>query len=471
FLAGVRLLFGQGTAPIFLVQQILGLGAVALTAFLARRCFGVRPALAAAALLGLYGQLAMLELKVMASTLAVFLSLASLLLLLTARERSWRFAAFLPGWVLGMACLARPNTLLFVPVAVLWLAWDGRRPKEGGRGIDTARLPAALLLTAGIAAAIAPATLRNLSVAGEWIVISSQAGITFYQANNERAQGGYTILPGFRGTPRDMRAQARTYAEKELGPGLTNADVSAYWMGRGLDYLRSHPAGAALLLAKKLRFWTTSDELSTEYVLPVERRWFPALWAMPLPFGVIFALAFLGARQTGLGRPEHALLYGFVLANLASVLIFYFSSRYRVPAVPVLAGFAGCGLVAAIDRFRQARHGFWMWLAPALALAAYSLTSWSDVLASQAAHQRFNYGKRFMQQQRFADALEQFQAAAGPLDHRWHVHFSLGNAYRRLGRREEALDAYERALELAPGQPAVAEMVNRLRDRLGRETP
>jgi tetratricopeptide (TPR) repeat protein len=242
-------------------------------------------------------------------------------------------------------------------------------------------------------------------------------------------------------------------------------------MGRGLDYLLSHPADAALLLAKKLRFWTTSDELSTEYVLPVERGWFPALWGMPLPFGVIFALAFLGARQTGLGRPEHALLYSFVLANLASVLIFYFSSRYRVSAVPVLAGFAGCGLVAAVDRYRQPGRGFWRWLAPALALAAYSVTSWSDVLASQAAHQHFNYGKRFMQQERFADALGQFQAAVGPLDHRWHVHFFLGDAYRRLGRQEEALDAYERALELAPTQPAVAQMVARMRHHLGREKP
>ena len=70
--------------------------------------------------------------------------------------------------------------------------------------------------------------------------------------------------------------------------------------------------------------------------------------------------------------------------------------------VPVLAGFAGCGLVAAADRYRQPDRGLWRWLAPALALAAYSVTSWSDVLASQAAHQHFNYGKRFMQQERFA---------------------------------------------------------------------
>ena len=71
--------------------------------------------------------------------------------------------------------------------AALWLLWDGRRLGEEGRRLVAARLPAALILVAGVALAIAPATLRNYLVEGEIIPISSQAGITFYQGNNEKA--------------------------------------------------------------------------------------------------------------------------------------------------------------------------------------------------------------------------------------------------------------------------------------------
>ena len=61
----------------------------------------------------------------------------------------------------------------------------------------------------------------------------------------------------------------------------------------------------------------------------------PSLWLMPIPFGIILGLAFLGVRATRWKVAEHALLYLFVVANLLTVLIFFFSSRYRLPAVPV----------------------------------------------------------------------------------------------------------------------------------------
>ena len=76
-------------------------------------------------------------------------------------------------------------------------------------------------------------------------------------------------------------------------------------------------------------------------VLATERELSPALWLMPVPFGVLLALGVAGLR----GRPREGtgLLGLFVLANLGSVLIFYFSSRYRLPAVPFVCVFAGAG--------------------------------------------------------------------------------------------------------------------------------
>ncbi len=468
FLALLRGLVGDGTGVVYAAQQLLGLGSVALTALIARRCFGTGAALVAAGLIALYGAMAMLEVKVMASTLSVFGSLASLQLLLVARERQWRAGAFLPGAALGLTCLARPNTLLFLPVASLWLVWTPRRWREPGRGFETARISSALALVAGALLAIAPATLRNHAVQDEWVLISSQGGFTFYQANNERAQGLYTRLPGFRGTPSDMRRQARASAEKQLGRPLTASEVSRYWTGKGLLYLAANPLDAVRLVGWKLHHWMASDELSTEYLVSVERGLTPRLWWMPIPFGVILALAFLGMLRAGSSRAEPFLLALFIGTNLASVLLFYCSSRSRLPAVPLLAVFAGGGAVAAARRFRESRSRFLIQVAPALLLLAYSLHSWTDHVQSQAGEQLYNYGKVYHQRGLYDAAVEKSRAALPAFEGRWPLHLDLANAYQMLGDDQEALRQYERVLELAPGQRAAAQQAARLRHELPR---
>jgi 4-amino-4-deoxy-L-arabinose transferase-like glycosyltransferase len=468
-LAALRSLVGDGTAWVYATQQLLGLGSVTLTALIARRCFGTNAALVAAGLAAFYGAMAMLEVKVMASTLAVFTSLASLQLLLVARDRRWRTGALLPGAALGLTCLARPNTLLFLPLAALWLAWDPTRLRQPGRGLEAARVPAVLALLAGALLAIAPATFRNHAVAGEWVLISSQGGLTFYQANNEHAQGLYTRLPGFHGTPVDLRRQARDTAERQLGRPLGASEVSRYWTGRGLAWLAADPVGGLLLLRSKLHHWLANDELSTEYVLPVERGFTPRLWLMPVPFAAIIALALLGVLHGNLRRPELALLALFAGANLASVLLFYFSSRYRLPAVPVLAVFAGGGAVAAVAQWQRSRLRFAAQGAAVLLLGAWSLHSFTDHLRAQGGEQLYNYGKVYHQRGLYEAAIAKYRAALPAFEGRWTLHFDLGNAYQLLGEHENALTAYEAALQIAPGQPAVAQQADRMRRHLAEE--
>jgi 4-amino-4-deoxy-L-arabinose transferase-like glycosyltransferase len=468
-LAALRGLVGDGTGFVYAIQQLLGLGSVALTALIARRCFGTGAALVAAGLVAFYGAMALLEVKVMASTLATFASLASLQLLLVARDRRWRVGALLPGAVLGLACLARPNTLLFLPLAALWLAWDPSCLRQPGRGFSADRVPAVLALLAGALLTIAPATLRNHAVADEWVLISSQGGLTFYQANNELAQGLYTRLPGFHGTPADLRQQARATAERQLGRPLGTSEVSRYWTGRGLAWLAADPLGGLVLLGSKLHHWLGNDELSTEYVLPVERGLTPRLWLMPVPFAAILALALLGLLHANLRRPELALLGLFAGANLASVLVFYFSSRYRLPAVPVLAVFAGGGAVAAVAQWQRSRLRFAAQGAAALLLGTYSLYSWTDPLHAQGGEQLYNYGKVYHQRGLYEAAVEKYQAALPAFEGRWALHFDLGNAYQLLGEPENALDEYEAALRIAPGQPAVSQQADRMRRRLAKK--
>ena len=75
----------------------------------------------------------------------------------------------------------------------------------------------------------------------------------------------------------------------------------------------------------------------------------------------------------GLGGPDGRLLALFIASNAASVLIFYFSSRYRLPAVPFVAAFAGCGLVELLARFRISSAAGLRFALPGVLAAALSL--------------------------------------------------------------------------------------------------
>jgi 4-amino-4-deoxy-L-arabinose transferase-like glycosyltransferase len=449
-LALLQVTVSGDTAAIFVMQQLLGLASLWLTGWLACVCFGARAGIAASALMALYAPVALMELKVMATSTALFLGLAAVALLVRARRERWGWRSLLPGLLLGLACLARPNLLLFCPVGLLWLAWDGNGPR-----LEPRRLIAAVVAGFGIVLAIAPATLRNFAVEGELIPISSQGGITFYQANNPRSVGTFVALPGFSGTQKTQAQESKAMAERESGRSLTTSEVSSYWFRKGLRFMRENPGRALSLAAEKLSYWTGSQEFSTEYVLLTEREFTRSLWLMPLPFAVLLGFAAAGLRASRRERAAPLLVLLFVLVNLVTVMLFYFSSRYRLPAVPFLCVYAGGGAVALADRWRArgARRSFWRLAAPASVVFVLSAVPWHPDYAMQADNQYFNLGNEYFYVGRYDDAVKSYRRALKRLDRKAKIHHNLGITYKVLGRWPEAVAAFERVLELDPDYP------------------
>jgi len=453
FLAALQSLVGTGNVNVFITQQGLGLLSILLTGLIARACFGARAAIAASALIALYAPMALLELKLMASSLALILSLASILLLLRARERRSLVFSLLAGLVLGLTCLARPNTLLFCPFAAFWLMWDGKAWSEAGRRLEWGRVPSVVLLTLGVLLAISPVTLRNYHLEKELILISSQGGIAFYQANNERSQGTYTKPPGFTGNAASQSSEEKTLAEKEMGHELTRKEVSRFWFGKGLDFISHNPGKALGLVGKKCIRWLGSQELSTEYVLLIERRMTWTLWLMPIPFGLLLALAVAGLRRSGGGDARHALLYLFIFSNFFSMLIFFVSSRYRLPAVPILCAIAGAGLMEIFARYQNPRtkDKLLSWAIPCLAVLLLSIIPWHKGYKTQAYNQYYNLGNSYYDRGRYGQAADYYRTALEELDWKWQLHYNLGNTYRRLEDWDNAVIQYGRVVEIKPG--------------------
>ncbi len=429
------------------LQVMLGIANVALAGVLAGCAFGVRAAAPATVLYGFYGAAVMLETKHMPSTLGVFLVLAALLALVEGRDRKSWVLAWLAGVLLGAGCLVRPNTLLFVPLGALWILWASHRSSRVVAWIRAA------LFVVGVVLAIAPVSLRNHAITGEWILVSSHGGMTLYQSNNETASGTYSRIPGAPGNPRVLAEQLRVMAEAEQGTSLSISQVDAHWRARALAFVADDPLRALALVARKLRLWLGNDEISTEYVLATEREITPTLWLAPIPFAAILALAVVGAQSAFAARRFAApawLMLGFVASNIATIAIFYFSSRYRLPAVPLLCGFGGAGFAVIAERLRARDLGRAGWLAPGLLALVVSLVPVSDEYARYADHQWFNYAIAQADRGDHEAAVASLERALEGMEGQWHVHYALGRAYGNVDRPEDALRQYRRAMELRP---------------------
>jgi tetratricopeptide (TPR) repeat protein len=87
----------------------------------------------------------------------------------------------------------------------------------------------------------------------------------------------------------------------------------------------------------------------------------------------------------------------------------------------------------------------------------------------QAAALENNFGIALKQQKKFAEALQQFDAARAKAPEIPAVDYNRGNTLQNLGRLEEAVESYHRALQRNPLDMAAHEELNQLLYRLGDE--
>ncbi|MBI3450577.1 MAG: tetratricopeptide repeat protein [Acidobacteria bacterium] len=452
----------------YALQMALGLLNIVLIRRLAALAFGSRVADVAAALAALYASFPFLESKLMSPTLSLSLLLAALTMLVGATSRGGARRWALAGCLLGATSLVRPESLLAAPFVVLWIRLWGGRAAPGAKG--TSWRIAALALLAGWAIPILPVTLHNAAHGGGSTLISSQGGITFYQSNNPRARGLYVFLSkeGFSGAPERQAEEEKGIAEKALGRPLTRSEVSSYWFSKGLAFVRSDPGRFAWLVGMKFLRFIGSYEYSTEYILYVEREQVWLLWLPFVPFALLVALAAPaiaralgaaswkatiagGALGPGALNPAGWLLLIALASNLATVLMFYVSSRYRLPSAPSLIAFAACTVVAGWDAWRGGRRGAAGALAGIVA-AVFLLAHFErdDSATIQEANVHYNSGNIWAGRKEPERAVAEYRRALSMDDSRYETWFNLGNSLRDLGRPQEAADAYGRAAGRRP---------------------
>lgn len=410
FLAVVYKVFGSGTDAVRLIQAAIGAGSCALLAAAGMALFGTYGALAGA-LLAIYPPAIFFDGLLEKSALVSFFT-AALLYLLSVRGT--KFRVLLAGTTLGLLSLTRENALLLALPVLLWFWMEERGTRQ--------RWQAPAVFLAGCLLVLLPVGARNYAVGGEFHLTTSQFGPNFYIGNHAGARGVYSPLVPGRGNAEYERDDATRLAEEAEGRTLSPDEVSSFWTGRALEFIRAQPGAWLRQMARKLALTFNTAEATDTESQEVYAEWSPLLRILsPFGFGVVFCLAAFGAAMTAGDWRRLWFLYAIALTYTLSIVIFYIFARYRFPIVPALLLMAAGGAAAWHARTARQPARRWAYIAAVLAgVVAYLPIANEDARIDRASH--------------YANIANAFLQDPGTL--------------------EQAAVFYERALKESPESPA-----------------
>jgi tetratricopeptide (TPR) repeat protein len=391
-----------------LAVRLLQAGAAALACVLVavagRNFVNARVGVVAGALLALYPEAIFFDGLLQKSSLDLLL-MSALLCAASVFQRTRRTVWLaIAGVVVGLLILNRENALLLPPVLALWIwfSFDPASPRQRARWIALTAFATIVVL--------APVALRNYAVGGEFIVSTSQFGPNFYIGNRTGASGAYEpLIPG-RGNAKHEAADARALAEQALGRPLSAGEVSNYWFKRTAAEILAEPGSWLRLMGRKLLLTINAAEMvDSESRLEYAQYSFVLQMTSALTFGVLLALAVLGAAVNASRWRELAVVHltgGVLLLSVAGFFVF---SRYRYPVVPALALLAGAGIATL------ARRPFRLPIRPAVAALVVGIVAHLPLI------ERTN-----------------------------ETHFNIALQLSKAGRHAEAIPFLARAVEIRP---------------------
>ena len=198
-------------------------------------------------------------------------------------------------------------------------------------------------LTAGIACCVLRFSIRNWIQIGKPVLITAHGGINFYVGNNENASGFYTAPKGMPFLPGAFNLKIpRQVAEAQTQRSpMSDSEVSAYWFGQGMAFIKQHPQQFRKLVVKKASGYSNAYKIPLNIDFYFLRKLSFSLKLIFVPFGVVLPLGIIGMILAMRQWRTHLIFCLYFLTYAFSVIIFFIMARYRLPVVTVLLLYSG----------------------------------------------------------------------------------------------------------------------------------
>jgi len=457
FLAGIYALTGGSYLAVRLVQMTIGLASAVLMYFLARRLFGRVAALAACLFMSTYWVFIFYEGELNTPPLVVFLQLLLMATLGRWHERKkWAYALG-AGCILGAMALFRPETLMVAPLIAGFIWW------AGWKRLPVRRLALDSFLAAlGCALFIAPVTLRNYRVSGEFVLITTAGGLNIYACNNPASDGTWPTINsketlGLNQTGlnnNNMPYYLRALRKKLHDDTLTYGGLSRHFSRLAWDYIRQNPGRTMRLLAKKALLFWGPVEITNNKEIHFAKQYSTTLRFLPgFPFAAalfVTGLVVFFRRKPRApvcnNRKLALLILSYAAIYFLTIIWFMVAARFRVPVIPFLLLFGGLGLGTFLQSMfnNDFRHALRLLAVFVCALAFFSVNVAG--YRPKPAQWHVQRGYAFAEKRLYTEAEQEYRLAMACNDPQWPGLEPLGKLLLEQGRLHEALECYQQAL-------------------------
>lgn len=401
-----------------LAQATVGTGSCFLLYLVGKRLGGSTVGFLSGMLMALYGPIIYFELDLLPTSLILFLSICSLLLVFKGIESGKVVYFFGAGLCTGIATICWPLAGIFSVAAAFSLFFCRRR----------ANLPplfGLLLILVGTVMPVMPVTAYNFAQ-GEPVLISVNGPITFYATNNEEWQESSLFRPGFRW--RWLTTAPYRHFDPET---IRTNGRGALFLKMVQEYITSSPGRYLKAQGLKLYHLLNGHEVANPTDPYFFKQYSPLLdsliyyrpW-LRFPFGLLLPFALIGIVPAFKKERFRSIpLFMFIAAGGFGITLFASYSRFRLIIVPMLIIVAAIGIQNVLQSLRS--RSYLRLVSPFLVFLLGALAANTTILG-QASY--FN---------------SQLIKAQGP--------FSVGKIFRKNNNNTMAESHLLKAVEVDPG--------------------
>ena len=325
-IAALYTIFPQNINTIFLFQIILGILAVYVIYLAGNLLFGNKAiSLIAAFALSIYSPAIYYECTVLRTPLITYMNLFGFFFLLKAlKEDKARYILF-GALALGLSYAIRTDLIALLLLVYIPFAVKGTLKKK---------MSYAGIFVLGFLISLSPLILRTALLEKKSLVESE--GISTFWFGNTYDASGLDCAP--------RRPHSELVKESQ---GSIVKTVSIF-----LREIRQHPIEYHSLYLRKVRMFLNGYEIPANMSYDMFRVSHSALKAAFLGFSILAPFTILGLLSA-IKLKDMGLLYIFLLALSAPVILFHIMSRYRMPAIPFFIIFAAYFLYRLIRMARE----------------------------------------------------------------------------------------------------------------------
>ncbi|MBL7190786.1 glycosyltransferase family 39 protein [bacterium] len=444
FLGAVYAIFGHDYFIVRIIQIFIGSLSCVLIYYLGGQLFSQKIGILSGLTAACAGIMIYFDAELLLPVIELPLYILLFISMLKASEHDRWYWWFYTGLTLGLAAVTRPNILAVFPI-LLFIIFKGAGWKRG---------VIRLLITFSVfLIPLAPVIYHNIS-AGEFVPIATQGGVNFYIGNNQESKGHESVFPGL-GNAWEYD-EAMEIARSETGKNLTQNQISNYYYRKGMRFILEQPLDWLMLTAKKAIMFFGRIEISNNkniyFFLPDS---VILTILMNIGFWFIGPLGILGMILYYKRSPDVKYLSWIVILYSLSIIIFFVTSRYRLPLLPVFIIFCWVAVDYIVNKIRMKDYHSLQRTA-VIILPVFLLVNinFFGVRKISEPHGLLSLGSAYLKNKMYHEAEEQFNILFSKYPAYPQGHLNLGVSFYERAMYDRAEAEFLKEIQIDRGRDA-----------------